>query len=749
MDSERTRVKKVSFSQLLFRQIVLFVLVPLVGVVVYSLFINLRSESLATQDALQSNNQALASSLDNRFSFYQYAIAGLSQNRALGELASNILYAQAADKALQQFAQTHSAVTAVLIIDKQGFTLSGFPFAALKVGSKPLTEFIQGNLQHSAMSKLPELHYFESAWLGDYSVAMAQHGQLAFVVPLQRATKSLINPMMSSALMLVFIDPVALLQEIRQNVRDAKTAGQYLLQTTNLTFGEAPQPADEFLVAQHELQTILLDNGQFKPLTIATYYPKTVYTASIYQTLYLTLSALGIILLMSFFFLRQWFKKLNKPIEEVVALSKEIAEGHYSDIEHNSKYLEFEEINRALMAMAEQIKQQMLHLDHARSKAEEADQLKSQFLANMSHEIRTPMNGLLGILQLLKQDASFDKHNNMLSTALQSGQNLLRILNDILDLSKIEAERLDIEKTHFNPAKLVNETLELIAPDCTQKGIDLLVELAPELRNEWLGDSLRLSQILNNLLSNAVKFTAKGSITLQAHYRQEHNEQRLYFSVIDQGIGLSPAQVDHLFTPFKQADASTTRLFGGTGLGLYISRKLVRLMGGDLWVESQLGQGASFHFYVCVDPAQTHDLDKSESLPQPTYVPDLTAKRILLVEDNLINQEILQMMLAPTNAIICTANNGLEALNAYATFMPDLILMDVQMPEMDGTTATQQLREQGVMVPIIMQTANVNQQDISSYHQLGATGVLGKPTDLQQLYQMLHTHLVANDLATK
>ncbi len=369
----------------------------------------------------------------------------------------------------------------------------------------------------------------------------------------------------------------------------------------------------------------------------------------------------------------------------------------------------------------------------AKLAAEAANTAKGDFLANMSHEIRTPLNGVLGLAQIgYRDNAGSSKAQQAFGRILDSGKLLLTIINDILDFSKIEAGKLDIEDIPFSPARLVDETLQGVFILAAAKSISLGSEKSG-LPAAALGDPLRIAQILYNLLSNAVKFTEQGKVTLSA--RQEDHD--LVFAVIDTGVGISQEALDRLFQPFEQADSSTTRRFGGTGLGLAISRRLANLMGGRLEVASVLGQGSTFTLRI---PFRTTDQPVPADKPQATPGNHrLRGLRLLVAEDNTVNQLVLDDLLRGEGAEVTLAGNGAEAIERVASAGRafDAVLMDVQMPVMDGLEATRRLKQTQPGLPVIGQTAHALKEEIDKCHAAGMLATVNKPIDLEILVSTL------------
>ncbi|MBQ4858507.1 CHASE domain-containing protein [Pseudoalteromonas sp. MMG007] len=369
-------------------------------------------------------------------------------------------------------------------------------------------------------------------------------------------------------------------------------------------------------------------------------------------------------------------------------------------------------------------------LGHAKELAEQASQAKSEFLANMSHEIRTPMNGILGTLQLLQEQPLNEKSKEYLKKSLYSTRALTTIINDILDFSKIEAGKLSLEHKPFDLFELIHHLESDLAVQTHDKNIYLKFEI--NIKHKfWIGDPVRLRQIFLNLISNAIKFTSDGGVTVRFSLT---DEKKICCRVSDTGIGISEQAIERLFKRFEQAETSTTREFGGTGLGLPITKSLISLMHGEIKVLSQLGAGSQFYVYL---PLEQAEVEESELKTSNAEFPNLSKKVILLAEDNKINQLVASAMLEPTKATIVIANNGLEAIALYKLHKPDIMFMDIQMPKMDGLEACKQIKVLDKEQIVIALTANVFTEQKEIYKQL-FDGYVSKPIEKNELIEMLY-----------
>ncbi len=463
-------------------------------------------------------------------------------------------------------------------------------------------------------------------------------------------------------------------------------------------------------------------------LVITSGPTKEVFATAYHTGLIVFILALSFLCIVSLLVIRYATNIMNALLS-LVSFAEQVSMGDLDlQLQPTNRTDELGVLHLSLEYLVTTLKQSLKEKEHA-------NRMKDEFLANMSHEIRTPLNAIIGMTYLAeKKELSVEKHSLYLNRIKIAAQSLLGIINDILDISKVEAGKMTIEAKPFELQEMVENTLAIHQEAARAGDITITFDCEENTPKYYIGDVLRIRQILNNLLSNAIKFTQKGSIHVSCWgNNNEQGDFQLYFSVSDSGVGIEEQVIPYLFNPFIQADTSVTRKFGGTGLGLSICRNLISLMKGNIWVESKIGRGSTFTFYLPLPVAEKNSVQSRQDTGQEAACDNKNTKgkRILLAEDNAVNQMIFEELLKSLDVEITAVTDGEQAVKAFGENSFDLVLMDMQMPVMGGMEAAKKIRasQQEKRCPIIALTANAQEKDRTAALAAGLDDYITKPID--------------------
>ncbi len=724
-DRIKSQNKKSVLKEIQFKLSFATLILISVCVLIFGLESYKQSISLAKED-VKRHSSSVALDLQNELAKQIYGLSSLADNKVLAELPTNLLYTQYAFRELKRIVNVNPLVDAAFISDGSEFVVEGYPLEALKFDRSTLLPYTKSLMQRNNADFQLELFYTPE--IMDVESAITK-GSLFLSIALRKSNESLIDPYQTTAILYLLLNPTYLLiNDKNTNYSNTKVVvnGVNWFTKSNTHF-------DSDLTYTYPTFTTEKDGVN---LDIQVVHDKNYYTTSVFNSIASSLFIIILTFVLLIFYMIKFSKRLKKPLKNLEKVANSIQSGRYIVCDIESEFLEFDSVFKAIDHMSTTVNQQFLDLQKQKLKAEVSEQAKGNFLANMSHEIRTPMNGILGTLQILQRQSLPYESEELVEKGILSSKMLLTIVNDILDFSKIEAGRLAIEVIPINVSKLVESTIAELQPEAESKGISIELTLDSSYREGWLGDPVRIKQIALNLLSNAIKFTDKGGVFIDLKVEDE----QLFLKCRDTGIGMSKTIIGGLFSRFEQADKSTTRKYGGTGLGMAITSQLVSLMGGQITVDSELTKGTTFKLLL---PLKQTDMKKL-TVERKTKIgtPRLKGKTILLAEDNKINQTVFLAMMKPTLANIVVAFDGKEAVEKFNEVQPDIVFMDIQMPIMDGIEACIEIKKIDNRVPIVALTANVMSEDVAKYMATGFVAHIGKPVEINKLYRELDHYLI-------
>lgn len=668
-------------------------------------------------------------------------------------------------------------ILSIGVINPQGDVLSYYPKAVLETrDSYPFSNQLKNNRkqqniffvsEHNETSIYLTYRLFDSRFTLDSPKVL---GYLIFHIDSDEIARSVANDYFSDTINFI-MDNSGKILFCNQTGLNNNYVSEYELQLLKKTAN-----TEEFnQLSLHTLADdtrMILANSMGNDLYFVTALNKnSLYKAGQTITMYTALLILATAIFLPGIIFLVVRRMLLKPIESLAEASHKVGDGNLNVKLPQDRKDELGMLFRDFNHMVNQIKQYQTELldyrEHLEEKvvtrtqaiakinkklekaiveAEQANHLKSRFLANMSHEIRTPLTAIMGFTETILGQESNNKKAKYLSTVLRNSKHLLELINNILDLSKIEADKLEVETRELELMPFINDIKSIIEPMALDKELALSLNIDYPLPTIIHSDETRLKQVLLNICTNAVKFTEKGEVAINVRYSP--STEKLIFTVTDSGIGMSQQEQERAFKPFEQADISTTRKFGGTGLGLCIAKNLAQILGGDITVTSKLSEGSKFEIIVATNN-QNHKVKMVSSahsakalLKEETVAHAQQFEgNILVAEDNKDNQDLIRLLLSQWGISPDFANNGAEAVEQALTNDYDLILMDMQMPVMGGLEATQMLRNAAYDGPIVALTANVMKNDVDAYLEAGCDKALAKPIDKVQLEQTLQQYL--------